>query len=340
MSKVFCFGEILLRMSPALDRAWIHQASMPVYVGGAELNAATALATWGVPVKYCSAMPDNYLTREMVEELESKNIDTSPIYFSGSRIGSYFLPQGADLKNAGVIYDRAHSAFAELLPGMIAWDKVLDDCSWFHFSAISPALNENAALVCREALKAAAARGLTISVDLNYRSKLWQYGKQPVEIMPELVSYCHVIMGNIWAVESLLGLESPIKSSAGKSNEELVDAAGKSMLSLHKHYPQATDFAYTFRLDKQYWALLQHGPEMEVSDYHELGSVVDRVGSGDCFMGGLIYGLYHRHPAKEVINYAAAAAIGKLQELGDTTRQSVADVKKIMQQGNPVKLGK
>lgn len=325
--KVFCFGEILLRMSPSLNGKWIHQASMPVYVGGAELNVAHALAKWNVPVKYGTAMPDNYLSREILEELLSKKIDVSSIYLSGNRIGAYYLPQGADLKNAGVIYDRAHSSFAELQPGMINWDKALEGCSWFHFSAISPALNENAALVCKEALKAAAAKGLTISVDLNYRAKLWQYGKLPKEIMPELVSYCHLIMGNIWAAETLLGIASTIESSANKTTQELVDAAGKSMLQVHAQFPQARGFAYTFRLEKEYWGVLQHGSKMAVSSKFIIGEVIDKVGSGDCFMAGLIYGFYQKHSPQEIINYAAAAAVGKLQETGDATQQTIEQVK-------------
>ena len=326
-SGVFCFGEILLRMSPALNREWMHRAAMPVYVGGAELNVANALAKWHVPVKYCTAMPDNYLSKEILDELQSKNIDVSAIHLSGNRIGVYYLPQGVDLKNAGVVYDRAWSSFAELKPGMINWDEALKDCNWFHFSAISPALNDNAVAVCKEALKAASAKGLTISADLNYRAKLWQYGKPPVEVMPELVKYCQVIMGNLWAVESLLGVESSIQSSSGKTKEELVEATGKSMLQLHKQYPQATSFAYTFRLEKEYWAVLQHGPEMAVSKRFLIGEVIDKVGSGDCFMGGLIYGLYHKYAAQEIINYSAAAAVGKLQETGDATQQTIEQVK-------------
>ena len=324
---VFCFGEILLRMSPALNRRWIHQASMPVYVGGAELNVANALTKWNVPAKYCTAMPDHYLSKEIIEELQSNNIDTSAIHFSGNRIGVYYLPQGADLKNAGVIYDRACSSFAELKPGMINWDKALAGCSWFHFSAISPALNEDAALVCKEALKAASAKGLTISVDLNYRAKLWQYGKQPVEIMPELVKYCNVIMGNLWAVESLLGISSPIEDSAGKTQEQLIEAAKESMLQLHHQYPHAASFAYTFRLENDYWSVLQQESKMTVSKKFSIGQVIDKVGSGDCFMGGLIYGLYNKHSGQEIIDFAAAAAVGKLHETGDATRQTIDQVK-------------
>jgi 2-dehydro-3-deoxygluconokinase len=173
MKKVFCFGELLLRYSPAFNRQWIEDASMPVFIGGAELNVATALAKWSIPTKYVTALPGHALSQEIIQELQHKNIDVSSVLFQGNRIGTYYLPQGADLKNAGVIYDRAGSSFGELQPGMIDWDTTLKDCDWFHFSAISPALNENVAAVCKEALEAASAMGLTISVDLNYRSKLW-----------------------------------------------------------------------------------------------------------------------------------------------------------------------
>jgi 2-dehydro-3-deoxygluconokinase len=320
---VFCFGELLLRMSPSLNRQWIYHNSMPVYVGGAELNVATALAKWEVPVKYCTALPDNYLSKEIIEDINEKGIDTSAVYFSGNRIGTYYLPQGADMKNAGVIYDRAYSSFAELSPGVIDWEKVLEGCTWFHFSAISPALNKNIAAVCREALYYASQKGITISVDLNYRSQLWQYGLKPTQVMPELVNYCSVIMGNIWAVENLLGVPSTIESSAGKSKQELLDAAADSMLQLHRQYKQATSFAYTFRLENNYWAVLQHGQEKAVSKQFTIREVLDGVGSGDCFMAGLIYGLHNLHSAQETIDLAATAAVGKLLEQGDATNQNL-----------------
>lgn len=322
----FCFGELLLRLSPVLNRQWITEANMPVYVGGAELNVATALANWKLPVKYGTALPDNYLAKEIADELQLRKIDTSAIKFYGNRIGIYYLPQGADLKSTGVIYDRNNSSFSELKPGIIDWDEVLKDCSWFHFSAISPALNENIAEVCKEALQAASTKGLTISVDLNYRSKLWQYGKTPVQIMPELVKYCHVIMGNIWSAENLLGIEATIKDSAGKTRDELIKAAGESMLQLHKQYPNATTFAYTFRLEQEYWAVLQHGVETVVSEKFSINNVIDKAGSGDCFMAGLIYGLHHKHSPRDIINYAAAAAVGKLQEKGDATMQTIEQI--------------
>lgn len=334
MNKVFCFGELLLRMSPVLNKEWIHQANMNAYIGGAELNVATALAKWNIPVKYFTALPDNYLSKEIIEHLQENNIDTSAIHLSGNRIGTYYLPQGTDLKHAGVIYDRAYSSFAELKPGMINWDELLDDCSWFHFSAISPALNENVVAVCKEALKAAIAKGLTISVDLNHRSKLWKYGKDPVEVMPELVQYCQVIMGNIWSAQTLLGIPSTLPDSEGKSKDALIEAAGASMLKLHQQYPHAQTFGYTFRLHKEYFAVLQHGRERAISNVYKIGEVKDKIGTGDCFMAGLIYGLFHQQPAKEIIDYAAAAAVGKLYEIGDATQQHIEDVKKIIKHAN------
>ena len=323
-NKVCCFGELLFRMSPANDS--LQTNSMPFYIGGAEFNAATALANWNIPVKYVTAIPDNYLSKQVVQYIDEKNIDSTEIIFSGNRIGIYYLPVGSELKNAGVIYDRANSSFAELRPGVIDWNKILADCSWFHFSAISPALNENVAAVCKEAVEVASSKGIPISVDLNYRSKLWQYGKQPVEIMPELVKHCNVLMGNIWAVESLLGIQSPIESSTGKTHQQLTDAAAESMLQLHKQYPQATTFAYTYRLENNYWAVLQHGNELAVSNKYNVNDVVDKVGSGDCFMAGLIYGLYQKHPVQGMVEYATAAAVGKLYEAGDATKQSIENI--------------
>lgn len=328
--QICCFGELLLRFSPEMKGVFIRRNSMPVFVGGAELNAATALVLWEQPVKYVTALPDNYLSSEIVDFIREKNIDPSGIKYCGERIGSYYLPQGKDLKNNAVIYDRNHSSFSQLKPGDLDWDLLFKDVSWFHFSAISPALNENAVAVCKEALEAAASKNITISVDLNYRAKLWQYGKQPTEIMPELVQYCNVVMGNLWSVESLLGISSSVKESTGQSKEALVQAAGESMLQLHKQYPSATDFAYTFRLDKEYFAVLQHGTEMAVSDQYPIGQVVDKVGSGDCFMGGLIYGIRNNHAPQDIINFSAAAAIAKLQQVGDATTSSITHIQQII----------
>src|ERR1700682_3504161 len=188
MGKILCFGELLLRFSPATDGQWLKSHNLPVYLGGAELNVATALARWNMPVSYCTALPENYLSRDIVGALNERKISTEAILFSGDRIRSYYLAQGSDLKNQSVIYDRAHSSYGELKKGTINWDHVLHDVSWLHFSAISPALNESVAAVCLEAVQAASKRNIIISIDLNHRPKLWGQ-RNPHDVMAELLQY-------------------------------------------------------------------------------------------------------------------------------------------------------
>ncbi|RYY49440.1 MAG: sugar kinase [Chitinophagaceae bacterium] len=330
---ICCFGELLLRFSPVMGGRFIADASMPMFIGGAELNVATALALWNTPTRYITALPKNYLAEEIVEFVSGKNIDSSFIQYCGERIGSYYLPQGTDLKNNAVIYDRNYSAFSTIHPGDFDWNEILKDVDWFHFSAISPALNDNVAAVCLEAAKAARARGITVSIDLNYRAKLWQYGKQPIEVMPALLQECDIVMGNIWAANSLLGIEKTLQESTGKSMAELSAAAAASMQLLKAAYPSVKTVAYTFRLDSTYFGCLLHNNSLSVSAEHNISSVADKVGSGDCFMGGLIYGLVNNKPTDEIINYAAAAAVLKLQQKGDATTSSIADVEKYINHG-------
>lgn len=328
MNKVFCFGELLLRLSPELGGAWIEKSSMPVFVGGAELNVARALALWDVPVSYGTALPDNYLSEEILQFVQSRGIDTTPVALSGNRIGTYYLPQGADLKAAGVVYDRAFSSFYELKPGQLDWDKMLHGKSWFHFSAISPALNENVAAVCREGLEAASQKGLTISVDLNYRAKLWQWGKKPVEVMPGLVQHCHLVMGNLWAAEKMLDIK--MTEQPEDSQEAYLLQAEKTSRAISRTFARAGQVANTFRFDRNegltYYATFFQNNYLYVSKEHRSRNIVDKVGSGDCFMAGLIYGNHRQLPAQELINFSAAAAFNKLFIKGDATTSSVADI--------------
>lgn len=338
MKKVLCFGEVLMRMSPFTDGEWIKQHNIPVYIGGAELNVATALACWGVDTQYCTAMPDNYLANDIDNYMKQKGVDTTPVVRSGSRVGIYYLQQGADLKHAGVIYDRAYSSFYDLKPGMINWDEVLQDVSWFHFTAISPALNASIPAVCKEALEAATAKGITISIDLNYRAKLWQYGKKPVEIMPELTQYCDVIMGNIWAANTLLGIPLDKNVEVLHNKQAYTEHSTATSEAIIKAYPRCKHVAHSFRFDHgdggiNYYTTLYTKGHLHISKEYTIEKVVDKIGSGDCFMGGLIYGLYNNYSADDVINFATAAAVGKLNEFGDATGQTVEQVKKIMQHG-------
>ncbi len=304
-----------------------------LYVGGAEANVATALAGWNVPVKYCTVLPDNFMSRHMMHYLEYRGIYTSSIIFSGNRIGLYYLERGADLKG-NMVYDREGSSFAALKPGMIDWDRVLADVSWFNFSAISPALNQQVADVCLEALQAASQKGITISVDLNYRSRLWKYGKAPVDIMPGLVEYCDVVMGNIWSAHTLLGTDLDESIHSKNSKQAYIDHARATAEQMMERFPRCKTIANTFRFDGsqqeiRYYTTLAAENNHFISPEFTCQGVADRSGSGDCFMAGLIYGLYNQHLPQDILNYATAAAFGKLQEMGDATGQDVLSVSKM-----------
>ncbi len=332
--KVLCFGELLLRISPAGEENE-HSDNQPMllYMGGAEANVATALAGWEIPVKYCTVLPDNFMSKHVIDYLEYRGIYTSSILLAGDRIGIYFLERGADLKGK-MVYDRERSSFSQITTGMIDWDKVFRDVSWFDFTAISPALNQNVADVCLEAVEAASRKGITISLDLNYRSRLWKYGKSPTDIMPKLASYCDVIMGNIWSANALLGIPVDENIHDKKSKEAYLAHSEQTAKAIVAQFPKCKVVANTFRFDStqnniRYYTCLWADNQHYFSPEYSCEGVVDRSGSGDCFMAGLIYGLYNQQPPQEVLNYATAAAFGKLQELGDATGQDVFTVKKM-----------
>lgn len=337
MNKVLCFGELLLRMPPANGGEWLRVNQMPVFVGGAELNVATALAKWNVPVKYCTALPDNIMSKDITEYLAQKNIDTSPVIYSGERIGLYYLKQGADMKSTENVFDRKYSSFSTLGTGIVDWDEILKDVSWFHFTAIAPAVSESAAALVEEALMAARKRNIVISVDLNNRSLLWKYGKQPVEVMPQLAKYCDVIMGNIWAANSLLGIPVDENVHDESTQKKYLSHASETARNIFNKFPQCKWVANTFRFDGnenyiEYFAALDTATEQAVSPLFRTSTTVEKVGSGDCFMAGLIYGIWNEHQPKEIISFAAAAAFGKLQEMGDATNNSVEQVIEILSQ--------
>ncbi|MBK0379663.1 sugar kinase [Mucilaginibacter segetis] len=327
---VLTFGELLLRLSPDSEGNWLKNNQLPVYVGGAELNVATALALWGIETKYFTVLPDNGLAEWLINYIGGRGVVTSAIFKSGARLGLFYLTTGADMKHDTVVYDRAASAFAELETDTVNWDEILTGVTWFHFSAICPAVSLKAAKLCEEALIAASARDITISVDLNYRSKLWQYGVSSTEVMPGLVKYCNLIMGNIWAAESLLGIPVNKQLQQQCSKADYLTEALSVSKKLTEQYPDCKAVANTFRFGdnghiKYYTTLFQQG-KMEVSSEYNAESVIDKVGSGDCFMAGLIYGYYNKLPVSECLSFATAAAFKKLFIKGDATNSTVAQV--------------
>jgi 2-dehydro-3-deoxygluconokinase len=337
MGKVLSFGELLLRICPDSTGNWLADNSFPVYVGGAEANVAAALALWQVPSAYMSAVPDNFIARQLVGYLDALHIDTTAIQYSGERIGLYFLDKGKDLKNAGVIYDRNYSSFSALTTGTIDWDKVFEGVTWFHFSAICPAINHSVADVCEEALKAAAAKNITISIDLNYRAKLWKYGKEPVEILPALAKYCDLIMGNVWAAEKMLGI--PVSETLADEHDKsaYLQQSQLSSKAIMEKFPKCKSVANTFRFDHgssgvQYYTTLYTQDQLFVSTEYIADQIVGKVGSGDCFMAGLIYGFYNQKGAQETVDFATSAAFAKLFTESDFNTTKLEEIKPVAEQ--------
>ena len=335
---VLTFGEILLRITPDADGEWIANSQLPFFIGGAELNVATATALWGLQTKYFTAMPDNGMTEQLLTHLQHKNVDTSVVYKGGNRLGLFYLTKGHDMKNDALIYDRAGSSFADLKPGVINWDDVLKDVRWFHFSAICPALTQHTADFCEEALTAASKRGITISVDLNYRAKLWQYGKSPIEVMPQLVKYCDLIMGNVWAVEAMLGIPViPNIHETGQKSVYLREAQNTSE-KIMAQFPKCKVVANTFRFGNDnninYYSALYTNDQLYHSSEYSSEAIIDKVGTGDCFMAGLIYGFCNYWDANETLEYATAAAFAKLFIPSDATTSTVEQVRNVMKNEN------
>src|SRR6476661_10245341 len=246
--KVLCFGELLLRLCPDISSAWLKQNNISVYVAGAEANAATDLALWGIPVSYLTALPDNFLSKELLGYFKSKNVDASNILMQGERMGIYYLPKGSDVKNVSVIYDRKNSSFSQLQPNTIDWENVLQDISWFHVSAITPALSNNLVEVCKEGFEIASKKNIIISIDLNYRAKLWQE-KNPVDVIPPIVQYCDVVMGNIWSAQKMLGIATSEKINEQCTKEIYLQQAGATSKKILEQFPKLKVAANTFRFD-------------------------------------------------------------------------------------------
>jgi 2-dehydro-3-deoxygluconokinase len=333
--SVLSYGELLLRICPDAGGEWLTDNQLPFFVGGAELNVATALALWDLPSSYFTALPDNAMSAQILTYLQNKSVDTKPVFMHGDRIGLYYLTRGKDIKNNALIYDRAHSAFAGLKPGQVDWDKALTGVGWFHFSAICPAISQDAADVCAEVLEAASAKNITISVDLNYRARLWQYGKQPIDIMPQLVKHADLIMGNIWAAERMLGIPvEPNVTESGQKSIYLKEALSSSE-RIMKEFSKCKAVANTFRFDAgegiNYYTALYTGHKLYNSKQYDTDKVTDKVGSGDCFMAGLIYGFYNNLDPQQTLEFATSAAYQKLFIEGDATNKTVDEITKAIQ---------
>tara|TARA_B110000093_G_C12917801_1_gene387757 strand:- start:123 stop:1163 length:1041 start_codon:yes stop_codon:yes gene_type:complete len=336
MKKVVTFGEIMLRLSPAENLRFSQVNNFDVVYGGGESNVAVSLANYGVPVEFVTRLPKNDLGECALMEMRKRGVGTKHIAFGGDRLGIYFLETGAVSRGSKVVYDRAHSAIAEIESGMINWDSVFDGVEWFHWTGITPAISQGAADVCLEAVKAASAKGITISTDLNYRAKLWNYGGDREAIMTELTSFCNVILGNEEDAEKHFGIH-PEGLDVHKHGHEVKAASFKSVCEqMMNKFPRAKKVITTLRgsisASHNTWAgVLYDGKKMYETRQYQITHIVDRVGGGDSFMGGLIYGLLN-YPENDqnALDFAVAASCLKHTIKGDANLVTVEEVEKLM----------
>ena len=334
MAKVVTFGEVMLRLkSPAYERLF-QSPALEATFGGGEANVSVSLANYGMDTAFVSVLPKGDIGDACIRELRGFGVDTSKIVRKDGRMGIYYLETGAVQRPSKVIYDRAGSTIAEAVSGDIDWDKALEGATWFHVTGITPAISEGAAALTMEAVKAAKARGLEVSCDLNYRKKLWNWGKKADEVMKELVKYVDTVIANEEDFQMSLGISAESSSAVeeGQINVELYKAiAAKAMAE----YPNIKRVAITLRESKSanhndWSACLYNGKDFYLSRKYAITDIVDRVGGGDSFGGGLIYGLNTYDDEKTALEFAVAASCLKHTILGDYNRVSASEVESLM----------
>jgi len=331
VKKYITFGEIMLRLKPPNWERFFQSPLLEATFGGGEANVAVGLARFGLNAAYVSVIPNNLIGDACIGELRRQGIDISLIVRKGDRLGIYFLEAGANQRPSKVIYDRSHSAIAEAKPGDINWDKVFDGVSWFHISGITPAISLSASELSLEAVKKAREKGITISGDLNFRKKLWKYGKSAPEVMAKLVKYVDIVIGNEEDCQKSLGVKVDIDVESGELQTEKYKELTDKILKL---YPDIEKIALTLRESysanyNRWSAVLNNRKEFLISKKYEIHNIVDRVGAGDTFSAGLIYGLNNLSDDEEALEFAVAASCLMHSIPGDLPLLSVEEVKSI-----------
>lgn len=330
--KFLTFGEIMLRLRAPGHERFFQSNMMEATYGGGEANVAVSLANYGQDVSYLTVLPKNALGDECVKELRKFGVDTSRILRGPGRMGIYFLEAGANQLPSRVVYDRAYSAIALAKPGDIDWERAFAGVEWFHITGITPAISETAMELSLESVREAKKRGITVSCDLNYRKNLWKYGKNASEVMAELAKYVDVAIANEEDVQKSLGITADVDVSSGELSREKYRELGDKVLAA---YPDMKMIAITLReshsADWNGWAAcLNNRTHFYVSKKYEIRNIIDRVGGGDSFAGGLIYGLNKYDDPQQALEFAAAASCLKHSIIGDFNRVGVADVEKLM----------
>lgn len=304
--------------------------------GGGEANVAVSLANYGLDAGFVTRLPENDIAKACIKDLRSYGVDTSKIIFGGDRVGIYFLETGAVARPSKVVYDRAGSSIATIQPGMIDWKEVFKGADWFHWTGITPALSQGAADACLEAIKVANELGITVSCDLNYRKNLWKYGKKASEIMPALVEGSDVILGNEEDAEKVFGIKPEgfdVAATGGQIDQRRFQSVGEQLM---RRFPRARKVIITLRgsinANHNTWGgVLWDGQTLYQSPRYDITHIVDRVGGGDSFMGGLIYGLLS-YPGddQKALNFAVAASCLKHTIFGDFNQVTVSEVENLM----------
>lgn len=336
MKKVVTFGEIMLRLAPEGFLRFSQASSFDVVYGGGESNVAVSLANYGIPVDFVTRLPKNDIGECAMMELRKRGVGVNQIIYGGDRLGIYFLETGAVSRGSKVVYDRAHSAMSEIEPGMVDWEKVFEGAGWFHWTGITPAISQGAADACLEAVKVASKLGIPISTDLNYRAKLWQYGGDREKIMTELTAYCDVILGNEEDAEKHFNIKPEGLDITTQGHDVKAEAFLSVCQQMMKKFPKAKKVITTLRgsisASHNTWAgVLYDGKKMYETRQYQITDIVDRVGGGDSFMGGLIYGLLtYGDDDQKALDFAVAASCLKHTIKGDANLVKVEEVEKLM----------
>jgi len=334
-NKVVTFGEIMLRLATPGYERFSQASEFTATYGGGEANVAVSLANYGIESSFVTRLPKNDIARSCEMDLKKYGVNTDKIVYGGDRLGIYFLETGAVSRGSKVVYDRAHSAISEIESGMIDWDQVFEGVSWFHWTGITPAISQGAADVCLEAIKVANKKGITVSCDLNYRKNLWKYGKTAGEVMPELVAGTDVILGNEEDAAMVLGIHPEgVDVTGGHVDAEAYLSVSQQIM---KEFPRCKKVITTLRgsisANHNSWSgVLYDGKELfKANNTYQITHIVDRVGGGDSFMGGLIYGLLtYPNDDQKALNFAVAASCLKHTIYGDYNQVTVEEVEKLM----------
>ncbi len=332
MSRVVTFGEVMLRLkSPGFERLF-QSPVLEATFGGAEANVAVSLAQYGVEARFVSAIPANNIGDACLASLRAFGVDTTTIRRQGERLGVYFLESGANQRPSRVTYDRAGSAIAAAAKGDFDWDAIFDGADWFHVSGVTPAISARAAEISLAAATAARAKGLTVSCDYNYRKNLWKYGKTAPEVMRELVAQAHVGIANEEDCQKALGIEVDVDVESGALEADKYRTLANQVLQA---FPNLERQAITLResenADRNGWSAVMHNRAGFVQSHkYEITDIVDRVGAGDSFAAGLIYGLRAYRDDQRALEFATAASCLKHSISGDFNRVGVSEVESLM----------